>query len=96
MIRITQVQFGEDGGLVQGFEGWINEWKWVPVLYCDAIESSKVNTGSQCLVLLGHKEKPCPKRRGGWSNEPSSQGVTNVLLHSLSLRAREVVESAGR
>ena len=61
VVGIAQVKFGENGGPLEQFKGSGDEWQWV--LYSVFIKSSVVNAGSQCLVLLLNKEKPCSCRR---------------------------------
>lgn len=48
------------------------------------------------LIFLGHKKEPSPYVGGGWSNYPSGEGIPNVFLHTLPLRAGEIVQFAGR
>jgi hypothetical protein len=71
-------------------KGPMKRGKWQGVtIYHDVIESPVVDTWTQGLVLLLHKEEPCTGRGGRTVNAPGSQRVLIVFLHGLGLRTRQ-------
>lgn len=84
---------GEDAGILEKFEGGINQWEEVEVFKLDLIQTPVINAGSEVLVFFFHKEESYPRKWSGWMDESFSEQLCNVPLHGLPLWVREGVES---
>jgi hypothetical protein len=63
IITRLKINLGEHLSTCQLIEQEVDAWQWVPVLDCHCIEWSTIDTRSQCLVLLLHKESGIAPRR---------------------------------
>lgn len=95
MIGVSQIQFGEDTGGVEGAESRNNQGKWILVFDCDFIYSGVIYTWAQGFVLLFYEEKSCPHRRRGGVNKTGCHRVRNVFFHGLTLGHGQVEKPLG-
>ena len=82
VVRVTQVQFGEDRGGLQGLQQGIDEGEGVLILYCDGVEGPVIDAWPKTSVPLPDKEEPGAHRRRGGPDYSHCQGALNIALHS--------------
>lgn len=61
----SQIQFGEEPGPAELFDGRRHAQEGLPKLLGDVIESSVINARAQSSILLGHEEETSRHRRSG-------------------------------
>ena len=89
MVGVMWIQFGEDGGSLQEFEGRRHQGKRVAILDCDVVDGSIVDAWSWGSVLLPHEGETCSCRRRGRSDETRCEGVTEVFVLGFRLWPRQ-------
>ena len=70
MVCIAEIELGEDGNSLDGFEGEQDEWQRIFVFDIDLIQAPIVNAGPQALILLLYEERRGSYRGRVWSDDP--------------------------
>ena len=86
VVRVPEVQLGEDGSTDEGFEVGAHEGERVFVLDSDVVELPVVYARPQIPTLLLDEKEPCCHRRCGRAYKTLSQTIINVTVHSRPLR----------
>ena len=53
---MSKVDLGIDSSLMRCIEKVGNEWKWIPILLCNFVESSIINAKAKRTILFLDKE----------------------------------------
>ena len=92
MVGVPEIELREEARLLEHGKGRGDERNGVAVLHRDGIETSVIDGGPECTILLPHKEEAGPFRGRG-TNEPSCQTLPNVPLHGETFWCREGEEA---
>ena len=65
---MSKVDLGIDSSLARRVEKVGNEWKWIPILLCNFIESLIVDAKVKRTILFLDEEDGSTKGRLQWSN----------------------------
>ena len=96
VVASMEVKLGVDLHAAQLVKEVGDEWDWVPILLCDLVEVSEVDTALQGAILLLGKEDGCTTWRLRRSDEPISEHVIEEFVKEAELCAREQVDVAMR
>lgn len=84
------------GGTLELLEGRKHEREGLYIFYCDLVKTMVVNAGLKITILLAHKEKTCPGRRGGRADETGGERVLDVVPHSFNFKTGERKKMSSR
>ena len=65
VIRIAQIELGEDGGMRERLESGTMEGDGVLIFDGDSVKLAVIDTRPQAAILLSHKEETRGNRGGG-------------------------------
>src|SRR5882724_8885413 len=94
VVASMEVKLGVDLHAAQLVKEVGDERDWVPILLCDLVEVSEVDTALQGAILLLGKEDGCTTWRLRQSDEPLAEHVVEELMKETELCAREWVDVA--
>jgi len=96
VVASTEVEHSVDLCATQFVEEVGDKWNQVPILLCDLVEVSEVNTESQGAILLLCKENRGTAWRLRQSDETLAEHIIEEFVNETELCAREWVNVAMR